>query len=160
LEPLSVSVDHVRGVAFVADHTRNIISTFDSTGFFLGSFGSTGNDTAQFNGAYALAVDASDSTLFVTDEGNNRVEVFSIPRLASLLPHITYSSSNDLLRIDVLQNGAGTIRVYDLRGRLLRSFEFEDALTADVPGLRTGYYVIELQTGEKRVVEKFFFNRD
>jgi DNA-binding beta-propeller fold protein YncE len=48
---------------------------FDADGTFLGLFGGLGSANGQMNGPRGISV-AGDSTIYVADSGNNRVQVF------------------------------------------------------------------------------------
>jgi sugar lactone lactonase YvrE len=64
---------------FVTDPTQpgaiSRISKYSADGTFLKSFGTFGFDPGQFRGPHALAMD-SQGRLFVSDRGNNRIQIF------------------------------------------------------------------------------------
>ncbi len=62
---------------YVSEMDNNRISVFSLTGQFLGSFGGAGTAHGKFRRPSALAFDAS-GRLYVTDTGNERVEVFNV----------------------------------------------------------------------------------
>ena len=57
------------------DSKNNRIQKFDSNGTFITKWGSEGSDDGQFDGPKGIAIDSL-VKVYVTDEGNNRVEVF------------------------------------------------------------------------------------
>jgi tripartite motif-containing protein 71 len=62
---------------YVSEMDNNRISVLSLTGQYLGSFGSAGSGHGQFRRPTAIAFDAS-GRLYVTDTGNERVEVFNV----------------------------------------------------------------------------------
>ncbi len=61
----------------VADYNNNRIQVFSKDGKFLRKWGGKGNDCGQFIGPSGLAV-AFDGSIAVTDDGNHRVQVFTV----------------------------------------------------------------------------------
>ena len=65
------------GVLYVADETTSRVSAFSLTGEYLGRWGSTyGPNIYDFRGAIGIDADA-DGRLYVTDTGNDRIQVFN-----------------------------------------------------------------------------------
>lgn len=62
---------------YVSEMDNNRISVFSLTGQFHGSFGGAGTTHGRFRRPTALAFDAQ-GRLYVTDTGNERVEVFNV----------------------------------------------------------------------------------
>lgn len=84
-----IAVDHVHGLLFMSDEDngRILVHALDDTGAlydaqanfaFLGAFGRVGAAPGELSSVDGLAVDAVGGRLAVADEGNNRVQVFSI----------------------------------------------------------------------------------
>jgi DNA-binding beta-propeller fold protein YncE len=74
--PQGVAADS-DGNVWVADTTWNKLVEFDPAGNFIQGFGSRGSATDQFNNPTKL--DFSAGLLYVADQWNDRVEVFTIP---------------------------------------------------------------------------------
>ena len=86
------------GTLYVADNTNNQVFLFNASAAAssnplsnpftpTSNFGSAGNNDGQFNGADGVALDSA-GNVYVTDLGNNRVEVFglaAVPETGSLL---------------------------------------------------------------------------
>ncbi|RYI99571.1 MAG: hypothetical protein EON52_25575, partial [Actinomycetales bacterium] len=62
---------------YVSEMDNNRISVLTTTGAFVGSFGGAGTAHGRFRRPTALALDAQ-GRLYVTDTGNERVEVFNV----------------------------------------------------------------------------------
>ena len=75
-----VAVDS-SGNVYVADASNNRVQKFTSNGTYISQLGcasgacSSGTGNGQFNSPYGVAVDSS-GNVYVTDGGNNRVELF------------------------------------------------------------------------------------
>ncbi len=80
--PYSVAVDR-NGRVYVADTFNNRVQSFTPDGVFLSRFGrdggsgAAGNGVGEFRGPYSVATDCRNN-LYVSDEGNNRIEKFGI----------------------------------------------------------------------------------
>jgi prepilin-type N-terminal cleavage/methylation domain-containing protein len=81
--PVGIAIDS-SGNLWVVDSNNNRVEEFSSSGTFInglgagyngisGSIGSSGSSNGQFNGPVGIAIDKS-GNLWVTDNGNNRVE--------------------------------------------------------------------------------------
>ena len=68
-----ITIDQQSNV-FVSDNHE--VNEFTSSGTFIAKWGNYGNGEGQFSTAIGLAVDSS-GRVFVADNGNNRIEVFS-----------------------------------------------------------------------------------
>jgi DNA-binding beta-propeller fold protein YncE len=66
------------GRLYVSDMNNNRICVYTLTGTYLSSFGSYGGGHGSFNRPTGLAFDAA-GNLYITDTGNERVEVYSTP---------------------------------------------------------------------------------
>ena len=81
--PYSIAVDR-SGQVYVADTANNRIQAFTGDGGFLARFGRSGGDgtagsgAGEFHGPYGVATDCR-GNLYVSDEGNNRIEKFGSP---------------------------------------------------------------------------------
>jgi DNA-binding beta-propeller fold protein YncE len=66
------------GNIIVTDYycSQACVQIFDSQGTFLLEFGSYGRGDGQFDGPWGVAVGAT-GNIFVTDAGNNRIQVFA-----------------------------------------------------------------------------------
>jgi DNA-binding beta-propeller fold protein YncE len=70
--PNGIAVD-TDGSIYVADSSNHRIQVFDSTGAFVDKWGSNGSGDGEFNAPVGIAV--SGGYVYVTDAGNNRVQV-------------------------------------------------------------------------------------
>jgi DNA-binding beta-propeller fold protein YncE len=81
--PYSIAVDR-SGQVYVADTANNRIQAFTGDGGFLARLGRNGGDgtagsgAGEFHGPYGVATDCR-GNLYVSDEGNNRIEKFGSP---------------------------------------------------------------------------------
>ena len=66
-----------KNMFLVADGGNNCIKVFDQSGTFLYKFGEQGNQDGQFDWPLYMLLDSS-SNLLVCDNGNNRVQQFSL----------------------------------------------------------------------------------
>ena len=66
-----------KNITFVSDQGNHCVKAFDQSGKFLYKFGRQGNQDGQFNFPYLMHVD-SFNNLLVCDNGNNRVQQFSL----------------------------------------------------------------------------------
>ena len=66
-----------KNITFVSDRGNHCVKAFDQSGNFLYKFGKQGNQDGQFNSPYLMHVDSSNN-LLVCDNGNNRVQQFSL----------------------------------------------------------------------------------
>ena len=73
--PAGISIDSDDTV-YVVEFTNNRVSVFTREGKFLTSFGSLGNGPGEFNSPRALTVDKKHGLMYVSDSGNNRVQIF------------------------------------------------------------------------------------
>ncbi len=62
-------------------YSNNRVQKFDSNGSFITKWGSEGSKDGQFDGPKGIAVD-SHGNVYVTDEGNTRIELF-VPTINS-----------------------------------------------------------------------------
>ena len=80
--PVGVAVSPSSGDVYVTDPQNDRVEKFDSSGHYLSQIGcasgacSSGSGNGQFNGPVGVAVDPSSGDLYVTDRGNERVELF------------------------------------------------------------------------------------
>ncbi|HEX4838574.1 MAG TPA: SMP-30/gluconolactonase/LRE family protein [Solirubrobacteraceae bacterium] len=63
-------------VVWAVDHSNNRVEKFTGT-TYSSAFGSAGTGNGQFTSPVGIAANLSASNLYVTDQGNNRVEEFS-----------------------------------------------------------------------------------
>lgn len=78
-KPSAVAVD-ASGNVYVLDSGNSRIQKFDGNGTFLLSWGSQGNGAGEFQFLTASSTDIAldaEGNVFVTDYGNNRVQIFS-----------------------------------------------------------------------------------
>jgi hypothetical protein len=72
----------LKGDVWVTDFSNDRIEEFSSTGTFLRMCGSTGSGEGEFSGPTGIAVNPTSNLyrggyIYVSDSGNNRIEVFS-----------------------------------------------------------------------------------
>jgi DNA-binding beta-propeller fold protein YncE len=63
---------------YVTDADLDRVQVFDPDGTYVDQWGTSGNGDGQFSGPAGIAV-APDGTVYVADQGNNRVQVFCVP---------------------------------------------------------------------------------
>ena len=71
-----IAVDSKTGNILVGDQGNERIQKFDSNGKFITKWGSLGSGNGQFNDAKGIAVDSA-GRVYVTDKGNNNIQVFA-----------------------------------------------------------------------------------
>jgi streptogramin lyase len=62
---------------WVVDRDGNRIAKYDTAGVFDSEFGSFGSGNGQLDGAYQIAIRASNGYLYVADTGNDRIQYFN-----------------------------------------------------------------------------------
>jgi sugar lactone lactonase YvrE len=72
--PTGVDVDH-EGRVLVADHDGNAVHVYDSDGGHLLSWGRLGSGPGEFDGPMGICA-SSNGVIYVTEVGNNRIQVF------------------------------------------------------------------------------------
>jgi DNA-binding beta-propeller fold protein YncE len=65
---------------YVTNYAGNIVSFYSVAGVFRSHFGGAGTGHGEFNGPAGVAINAKLGLLYVSDYGNDRVEVFTLPR--------------------------------------------------------------------------------
>jgi subtilisin len=86
--PHGVAVDS-EGSVYVTDRGNNRVQKFTNAGGFLTKWGTAGTADGQFNGPDGVAISpgaGSSGKVYVTDIGNNRVQVFAIDTTAPGAP--------------------------------------------------------------------------
>ena len=73
--PAGIGIDSDDTV-YVVEYTNNRVSVFTCEGKFLTSFGHHGDGPGQFNNPRGLTVDKKNGLIYVSDSGNNRVQIF------------------------------------------------------------------------------------
>ena len=73
--PHGISVDS-DGNVYVTDYNNDRIQKFDSNGKYITQWGTKGSELGQFSSAFDIAI--SSSKIYVTDTGNNIVQVFTL----------------------------------------------------------------------------------
>lgn len=82
-EPIGLAVDGNSGTVYVTDTYNNVVDAFTSAGALVASFSGDGQldgsatPAATFSSPCGLAVNQSNGRLYVGDQGNNRVWIFS-----------------------------------------------------------------------------------
>jgi len=79
--PMGIAVDADRDRVYVADRLNSRIQVFTGAGEYITAWGDSGEGEAQFdwslvNSHIGMAVDEQTGLLYVTDQGNDRVQVF------------------------------------------------------------------------------------
>ena len=63
-------------ILYVVDSPNNRIMKYGLEGNFIGKFGTTGNGDGQFNFPIGITINSQSKEIFVTDNHNNRIQVF------------------------------------------------------------------------------------
>jgi sugar lactone lactonase YvrE len=74
--PEGIDIDEV-GNVYVVDSRNSRVGKFDYDGNLITQWGSLGSGNNQFIYPYALAVDKIKGYVYVTDPGNNRIQIFN-----------------------------------------------------------------------------------
>jgi DNA-binding beta-propeller fold protein YncE len=128
--PRGISLD-TNGNVYVADFFNRRIQKFDGNGGFLTKWGSFGSGDGEFNQPNDVAVDLVNK-VYVSDTGNNRIQKFGfIPtdmaandggtRVALHAPSPNPMHGRTQIAFAVGTRGSVAIRIYDVRGRLIRT---------------------------------------
>lgn len=75
LDPQGILIDQL-DLVYVSDKVRNDIQVFSRYGDFLYRIGKSGNGYSELNEPESMAI--NDDRLYVADEGNSRVQIFSL----------------------------------------------------------------------------------
>jgi Ca2+-binding RTX toxin-like protein len=93
-QPVAIDADS-NGSIWITDPTHNNVSVWTTVGAPIGDFGSFGSAIGAMNTPTALTVDPSGKTVWVVDQGNNRVQVFTKVKCGGeLLTHVGTSYSD------------------------------------------------------------------
>jgi sugar lactone lactonase YvrE len=91
--PNAVAFDPLSNLVLIADSTEERVEVFDALSYTyvltLGTTGSAGSSNSQFFGPDGVVVDTVHERIFVADQRNNRLQMFSIAptvAFASVLP--------------------------------------------------------------------------
>jgi hypothetical protein len=91
--PAALAYDAASNLVLVADPGQQRVEVFDALGYTyvltLGTTGSTGSGSDQFDSPAGIAIDTSHGTVYIADQNNNRIQIFSIMptvAFASVLP--------------------------------------------------------------------------
>ena len=76
--PADIELDD-NGYAWVTDAVNNRVQIFDEEGTFVTQFGSKGTGEGRFNTDWWLRIAVGDGDVWVVDQGNARVQRWSIP---------------------------------------------------------------------------------
>ena len=129
--PISISVSQ-EGLIFICDCISHLVTVYDEGGKFLFAFGSKGSGPGCFEGPRDIAF-GSDGLVYVTDNGNRRVCVWSKEgtfkgdfalKYAPIC--IAATSDNHLL---ITSHSSNTVMVYTLEGELVHEFGGKGANT-------------------------------
>ena len=74
--PISDAVDSA-GDAWVLSNESDLIEKYSPGGVLLASYGSQGTEEGEFMGPWGIAVDPRNGDVYVSDQGNNRVQELS-----------------------------------------------------------------------------------
>ena len=75
-QPMGIAVHPNTNKVYVSDHSNNLIQIFNPDLTHSGSFGGTGSGNGQFSSPNGISFDST-GNLFVADESNKRVQVFT-----------------------------------------------------------------------------------
>ena len=91
--PSAIAYDALSNLVLVADSAEQRVEVFDALSYnyvlTLGTTGSAGSGNGQFSGPAGVAIDTTHQRVFIGDQLNNRVQIFSIEptvAFASVLP--------------------------------------------------------------------------
>ena len=90
IEGIAVSSSSI----YVADDGNNHVEKFNKEGEYVSQFGSKGTGNGQFKAPEGVALGGAGAYIYVTDWGNNRVEVFSTTSNAYLTQFASTGSGN------------------------------------------------------------------
>jgi YD repeat-containing protein len=74
--PVSDAIDSSEDV-WVTSYQNDLIEKFSQTGTLLATYGSYGTEGGQYRGPWGIAIDPHNGNVYVTDQGNNRIEELS-----------------------------------------------------------------------------------
>ena len=80
--PAAVAYDAQSNLVLIADPAEQRVEVFDALSYTyvltLGTTGSAGSSNSQFSGPAGVAIDTTHEKVFISDQQNNRVQIFSI----------------------------------------------------------------------------------
>ena len=127
-----IAVDN-KGYLYVADRSLHCIQKFTLNGQFVSQFGSEGVAEGRFNSPYGLTLSSQSELLFVCDQCNNRIQVFSGEMFSYMFGQygkgpgslhspidLTLNSNEDQLFITEYDNDR--VQVFTPSGQFLRIF--------------------------------------
>ena len=71
------AIEFYQNKVFVSQGTGGCLLVYDLNGTFLQQIGTPGNGEGQFNYPYGITINQSNGEIFICDNGNNRVQIFS-----------------------------------------------------------------------------------
>ena len=74
--PISDAVDSA-GDVWTVSNESDLVEKFSPEGILLETYGSEGTGAGQYIGPWGIAIDPRNGNVYVSDQGNNRVEEFS-----------------------------------------------------------------------------------
>jgi DNA-binding beta-propeller fold protein YncE len=75
-QPLDIEVDNSNNI-YVVEFDGNRVQKFTSEGEFITKYGSWGTSPGQMRNPMGIAVDPEGDKIYISDNGNNRVQVFN-----------------------------------------------------------------------------------
>jgi DNA-binding beta-propeller fold protein YncE len=75
--PRAIALDRANRI-YISDFINHRIQIFDQSGTWLYAFGTRGQDAGQFSGPAGIVYDQNKDLLYVCDQGNQRVQTFSL----------------------------------------------------------------------------------
>ncbi|KAI6654214.1 RING finger protein nhl-1-like, partial [Oopsacas minuta] len=73
--PLYITIDKER--VFVSQYGAGCLLLFDLKGNFIKQIGTRGSGEGQFNNPYGIAINVDNGNIYVCDNYNNRIQIFS-----------------------------------------------------------------------------------
>jgi|GEM_PF-912844 len=119
-QPVSDAIDP-SGDAWVTDYEDNAVEKFSPNGTLVAKYGVTGSSGGQFTGPWGIAVDPRNGNVYVSDQGDSRIEELS--SAGAFVKTVGWGVSNGEAKLEICEKeckaglpGSGAGQLNDVAG--------------------------------------------